>query len=138
MHTLRQELEYLSLHWIAHGLPSREQVLAAARALIRLKRKNRGQDLWPTPPRIITATLDDAVGQGIDVINLFAQAMGIDVTSLGLLQRPETIVSACRAVRPEYLGLTVLQADSEDALAFVGRHLPPCTRLLAGGPAFKY
>jgi hypothetical protein len=138
LHPLRRQLESVSLNWIAHGLPSREQIVSTAHALARLKQQHTVRGLWCEPPRMLIATLDDAIGQGIEIIHLFGDIIGLDVKFLGLLQKPDKIVTACRTDRPRYLGLTVLQLDSEDDLAFVGHHLPEETRLIAGGPVFKH
>lgn len=138
MHLLRRELERISRDWIEHGPPSREQIVSAACALTVLKQQHGISGLWHAPPRMLTATLDDAIGQGIAIIQLFGDVMGLGMKPLGLLQKPEKIVAACRTERPRYLGLTVLQLDSEEDLVFVGHHLPEGTHLIAGGPVFKY
>jgi methylmalonyl-CoA mutase cobalamin-binding subunit len=135
---LRHRLALLSRRWRTEGLASREQLVRAGESLLQWKKMNGSRGLWAQAPRLYTATLDDGIGQGLDMIHLFARAMGMTVTCLGLLQKPQAIVAACRRHCPEYLGLTVLQVDSEDELAFVGHHLPAQTRLVAGGPAFKY
>jgi hypothetical protein len=137
MNPLRRELERLSRDWIAHGMPSREKVIAAAASLSALKKRYAPAGLWPAPPRMVTATLDDGFGHGIEIIGLYAEVMGIEVIPLGLLQKPRVIAAACHAQRPDYLGLTVLQLDSEDDLALVSSSLPAGTRLIAGGPAFR-
>lgn len=112
--------------------------MAAAEELLRLRQRMGGQGLWRRPPRLLTATLDDAIGQGLALIERFAEVMGMVVTPLGLRRPPDAIVQVCRHYRPAYLGLTVLWPDSEEDLALVGRRLPPETRLIAGGPAFRY
>jgi methylmalonyl-CoA mutase cobalamin-binding subunit len=86
---------------------------------------------------MVTATLDDGFGFGLEVIHEWADALGLDVHRLGLLAPPERILAVCAARRPALLGLTVLQLDSEDALVDLGRHLPPPTVLVAGGPVFR-
>jgi methylmalonyl-CoA mutase cobalamin-binding subunit len=137
MNSLRQELEQLSRDWIAHGVPSRETVLSTARFLAAFKQQPTVGRLWSAAPRMLTATLDDGIGQGLDIINTFARIMDIEVIPLGLLQKPEAITAACHDYAPDFLGLTVLQLDSEDDLAQIGRNLPAGTRLIAGGPAFR-
>ncbi|MBI5897150.1 MAG: hypothetical protein HZB24_14495 [Desulfobacterales bacterium] len=62
----------------------------------------------------------------------------MQVIPLGLVRPADAIVAACLAHHPEYLGLTVLQLDSEEDLARVGHRLPAGTCLIAGGPAFRY
>jgi methylmalonyl-CoA mutase cobalamin-binding subunit len=81
--------------------------------------------------------LDDGLGQGLAVIEKYATTIGIRLVSLGLLQTPETIVAACHRDQPDYLGMTVLQFDSEDDLTFIAGNLPPKTRIVAGGPVFS-
>ena len=46
-------------------------------------------------------------------------------------------MSACRDLEPMLLGLTVLQFDTEEDLAFIARNIPATTRIVAGGPVFK-
>jgi len=138
MTTLSQLLKTLSRDWLAQGLPSREQIVQCARESIRWKQATGSQGLWSTTPRLLTATLDDGIGQGIEIIHLFAEAMGMQVIPLGLVRPAEVIVAACHEHRPEVVGLTVLQLDSEEELARVGHRLPDGTCLIAGGPAFRH
>ena len=87
---------------------------------------------------MLTATLDDGMGHGLALIERFAAVMGVSVSPLGLLIKPEAIIAACTQAKPDFLGLTVLQLDSDDDLARVSRNLPANTCLIAGGPAFRY
>ncbi len=135
---LPQRLALLSSRWRADGLASREQLIKVGECLLQWKTHNGSKGLWEVSPCLMTATLDDGIGQGLDIIHLFARVMGMTVTCLGLLQKPRAIVDACRRHCPQYLGLTVLQQDAEEDLALVGRQLPVQTRLIVGGPAFKY
>lgn len=93
--------------------------------------------MWDPPPLMITATLDDGWGHGIEVIELCAKAAGLRVVSMGLLQAPDSIIAKCRELSPDLLGLTVLQLDSEPDLAVIREHLPPAVRVVAGGPPFQ-
>lgn len=138
MNSLSYKLKQLCTDWMDRGLPSRQQIIAQAVSLDQWKQKNAIAGLWDTPVKLLSTTLDDGIGQGIEIINLFSATMGIQVVFLGLVQSPEAIVSACRKILPDILGMTVLQQDSEDGLHLVGRSLPPKTRLIAGGAAFKY
>lgn len=138
MSKFRQKIEALSQQWIDQGLPSREVLVSSATSLLQWRQQHRENTLWSTAPRLVTATLDDGIGQGIDMINLFARVMGLEVTPLGLMLKPEIIMDVCRRHMPDYLGLTVLQLDSEDDLAAIGHQLAPQIRLIAGGPAFMY
>lgn len=135
---LRNALESLSRRWLTQGLPSRSEVLRAADEINEWKRQNGETGIWTATPLLLTATLDDGIGQGIEIIEVFSKTIGLKVKPLGLLQPPEQIVAACLKEEPAFLGLTVLQIDSEDDLAFIGERISPLTRIIAGGPAFKY
>jgi methylmalonyl-CoA mutase cobalamin-binding subunit len=135
---LRNALESQSRKWLSQGLPSRERLIAAAVKLNAWKKRNGVTGIWPTAPLLLTATLDDGIGQGIEIIELFSEVAGLAVKPLGLLQPPGRIAEACLDERPDLLGMTVLQLDSEDDLAYIGRRIPRRTRIVAGGPAFKY
>ena len=87
---------------------------------------------------MFTATLDDGWGHGLGLIRLCAEAAGWEVRHLGLLMSPEQILAACREHPPDFLGLTMLHSDSESALSTIAGNLPGKTRLLAGGPPFKF
>ena len=132
------KLKHLTQQWIKSGLPSRETLLKTAEELTLWKRQHGLEGIWKLPPRLFTATLDDGIGQGIRMIELYAGIVGMQVYPLGWVQQPETIVAACKQQMPDYLGLTVLQPDSEEGLCYIGHRLPTATRLIAGGPAFKY
>jgi hypothetical protein len=53
------------------------------------------------------------------------------------MQPPEAVMHACRRQRPDFLGLTILQFDTEDDLTAIAKNLPAETRIVAGGPVFK-
>ena len=77
------------------------------------------------------------MGHGLALIERFAGIMGLSVKRMGLLQKPQDIVTLCQREVPDFLGLTVLQLDSDDDLECVGRRIPAKTCLIAGGAAFK-
>ncbi|MGD8368153.1 MAG: cobalamin B12-binding domain-containing protein [Desulfobacterales bacterium] len=131
---LRQAVESLLLDWETGGMPSRETLMEQAAALC-LQRGDRG--LWEPAPTMLTATIDDGIGQGIDLIGRFAAAVGMQVTCAGLLLSPARILEEARRACADLVGLTVLQLDSEPELAAVARGLAPRTMLVAGGPAFR-
>ena len=135
---LRQILRDLSREWIEQGLPPAEALIRRAESLAEWKINQGISGLWTKKPLFLTATIDDGIGQGMRIIQAFAGILGLAVNDLGLTQSPEKIVAACQRHRPDFLGLTVLQLDSEDDLAYIGHHLPRRTRLIAGGPAFRY
>ena len=133
---MRDAVSDLLQKWRLKGKPTREDYLAGARALETLRRQSPNHGLWPTPPLMITATLDDGWGHGLEVIEALAAAVGVAVYPLGVLQRPDAILAACRERHADLLGLTVLQFDSDDDLIEITRGLPPATTMIAGGAAF--
>jgi hypothetical protein len=130
---LREKLAGLLQEWQGDGLPSRYAFEFIASDLIEWKRTNRISGLWDTPPTMITATLDDFVGKGIETIGLFAEIAGIKVTPLGVMQSPETIVKECNKQNPSLLGLTVLRTFVFEDLVYIGHKIPPNTLLIVGG-----
>lgn len=95
------------------------------------------QGVWESAPVMVTATVDDGLGQGLAVIEKYATAIGMRLISLGLMQTPEAIIAACHRYQADYLGMTVLQFDSEDDLISIAEKLPSRTRIVAGGPVFS-
>ena len=124
--------------WTAQRGASRQDLDSAADELVRWKAIHRVGGLWPRRPLMLTATLDDGIGQGLQIIHRYADILGMDILPLGLLQTPEAITAACRKHEPDFLGLTILQLDSDDDLCQVGHSLPSKTMLIAGGPVFKF
>lgn len=135
---LRDKLHSLSREWIARGLPSADALRQAAVELSAWKDTHGVQGIWERSPQMVTATIDDGIGQGIEIISIYAQLAGLQVDPLGLMQAPDHIIYRCKKQRPAILGLTILQLDSDEALAHIGHHLPPETALVAGGPVFKF
>ena len=134
---LRTAVSRLAHQWLASGLPSRQELDQADSQLKDLRARLAVRGLWQVPPCMVTATLDDGLGQGLAVIERFAGAIGMRLVALGLMQPPGNIVDACRRHNADYLGLTVLQFDSEDDLRWIANHLPSQTHIVAGGPVFK-
>lgn len=120
----------------AQGRQGRQTLSRGAVELLRWREERSIPGLWTVPPLMVTATLDDAFGFGLEVIHDHARAAGLRVHPLGLRQAPARIVASCRELRPDLLGLTVIQLDSEEALAEVAGALPPETRVVVGGPIF--
>lgn len=135
--TLRGRIRGLLDRWQRSGLPSRSGFMDAARSLKRWRVENRADGLWPHPPLMITATLDDGLGQGLDLIHPLSEAIGVRFLFLGLLQPADRIIAEAERLRPDLIGLTVLQFDSEAALARIGKDRPRGTTLIAGGPIFR-
>jgi len=100
------------------------------------KVKTGASGLWNNPPLMITATLDDGLGQGLGVIRMFSETAGLEIIDLGLLVAPEKIIAACKKNNPDLLGLTVLQFDSEEDILMISKNLPSKTKIIAGGPVF--
>lgn len=98
--------------------------------------KTGGSGLWDIPPLMITATLDDGLGQGMEVIRMFSETAGLEIIDLGLLVTPEKIITACKKFKPDLLGLTILQFDSGEHILMISKNLPPKTKIIAGGPVF--
>jgi methanogenic corrinoid protein MtbC1 len=98
--------------------------------------KTNVSGLWDIPPLIITATLDDGLGQGLEVIHMFSETAGLEIIELGLLVTPKKIITACKINEPDLLGLTVLQFDSEEDILQISKNLPSKTKIIAGGPVF--
>lgn len=134
---LRDRMRTLSATWIRNGLPARTILEQSATELHQWKTEQAINGLWPQPPVMLTATLDDASGLGLDLIELYGRLAGVRIRRLGLVLQPPIIVKICDRERPNWLGLTVLQVDSEKSLTEVRRGLPAETRLIAGGPAFR-
>ena len=135
---VRDHVQQLLQEWQRAGKPSREDYLKGARWLERQRSQSQYKGLWPQPPLMITATVDDGWGHGLDVMEALAMAVGITIDRLGVLQSPATILKACRERHPDLLGLTVLQFDSDDALKEIATSLPETITLVAGGAAFRY
>jgi methylmalonyl-CoA mutase cobalamin-binding subunit len=134
---LREAAQQLVDSWCVSGLPSRQQLDAAFNHLNGLRERLNISGLWERSPTMVTATLDDGIGQGLAVIENCAAAIGIRLISSGLMRSPEAISDACRRHQPDWLGVTVLQFDSEDDLKWIAQRLPCRTRIVAGGPVFS-
>ena len=133
---LREKLTYLLEKWQLGGLPSRYEIETTGLELLEWKRANHVSGLWSKPPIMITATLDDGIGKGIEIIQFFAEIAGIEVIPLGIMQSPETIVNECTKHRPALLGLTILRSYACEDLEYIGHNIPSNTLLLAGGGPF--
>lgn len=126
------------VHFLAEnpGL-SGSEILARGRELLAWKSSQGLDGLFKTPPTLMTATLDDGIGQGLRLIHCWAELAGLKIIPLGLMQTPETIGAECRRQRPDFLGLTVLHDDTEELLCDdIIPQLPDSVRVIAGGPAF--
>jgi len=134
---LRDRLTKLAAGLLASGRPTHTELAAAVAEIQQWKMEHQVAGLWTDPPLMVTATLDDAMGHGLDLIHQYAELAGLKVKALGLLQSAETVAAACRELSPALLGLTVLQFDTEEDLIQIARSIPETTRIVAGGPVFK-
>jgi methylmalonyl-CoA mutase cobalamin-binding subunit len=133
----RQAVGDSARQWQAEGLPSRQVLEETAVKWVCLRNRLKIQGIFLQPPCMVTATLDDGLGQGMGIIEKYAAAIGMRLISLGLMVSPPVIVDACRRHRPEFLGMTILQFDSEEDLRSISENLPGNTRIIAGGPVFR-
>lgn len=133
---LKVAVKLLLDDWKENGIPAGDALTACAKGLER-KKNETGGGIWPVPPVMLIATLDDAIGSGLEIIHRFARAVGVHVRRLGLMCDAATIAGECILRRPHLLGLTVLQFDSEDDVKWISQRLPEKTRLVAGGPVFS-
>jgi len=134
----RAKLADLVTGWENRGMPGREGLEKTALALFSWREKAGIDGIWKDhPPLMVTATLDDGIGQGLQMIHLLAAAMGMPTHYMGLLQTPQSIIETCRTLKSEFLGLTVLQFDSEEAIIKIAAGLDSNTCIIAGGPVFK-
>ncbi len=133
----RKKIQSLIADWKAEGLPSRSALEAAGSELLQTRTLSGLPGLWAQPPLMATATIDDGLGQGLSVIQRFAEAVGVRIRPLGLMQTAASIIADCHKVKPEFLGLTVLQFDSEEVLRQIVHGVPSQTRLICGGPVFN-
>jgi len=133
---LRAQITAQLEEWRPRASPSRQQLLKAAEKVAAWRRERQIESLWPDPPLMATATLDDSFGHGLEVIHRFAEAAGLRRVHLGKLLTAEAIVDGCRVHRPHLLGMTVLQFDTEPDLVAIRRQIDPAVRIVAGGPIF--
>ncbi len=135
---LRSKLRNMLNQWDIDGLPSRSGLEKTAKEIEDWKSAEKVSGLWKKPPVMVTATIDDALGHGLEIIHMYAKAAGVKLILMGLLQQPEKIVELCKIHKPDILGLTVLQFDSEEALTYISGNLDKKTKIVAGGPLFKF
>lgn len=135
---LKAEIVGLLDGWRENGLPGRDGYLQTAQVLERFRCEHLKVPAWKVAPRLLTATFDDAWGHGLEVIEALAVAAGLTVLRIGLQQRAATVAAACRRRRADLLGVTVLQLDTDELLVQLRRQLPATTRIVAGGPVFRF
>ena len=138
MKKMRKKLADLATDWREQGLPPAKSLMTVGEELLAEK-KNRGLGaLWPQPPAMVTATIDDGWGAGLEPIRLYAEIAGVAVTHLGLLLEPADVVAGCQRLQPDILGLTILHFETEEILTRqIMPALPAATIAIVGGPIFK-
>ena len=136
MDSLNEKLRALVDQWQLTGLPGRQTLLDKAGELQDWKKTHEIPGLWVEPPGLVTATLDDAWGLGVQLIEQYALILGMNVFPLGLEKSAQEIIASCHEIVPDYLGMTILQFDSEEDLSEIKRKIPDQTRLIVGGPVF--
>ena len=134
---LRRHLQALLQSWRETGVPPRWQLMNTLQELLEWRANQDIQGLWNPPPLLATATLDDGWGHGLEVIETCGRAAGLRIERLGLLISAEQIIDRCRQMRPQLLGLTLLQLDSEVSLRQITEELRGLTKVLVGGPPFR-
>lgn len=132
-----KRIEEILTTWTETGVPDRATLHEIADGILTWRNETGIPGLWEAPPLMVGATLDDGFGLGIEIILKFAEAMGITTKFLGLMLSPEKIAAACRECQPDFLGLTVLQLDTEDQLIALRKQLPETVKIIAGGPVFR-
>ncbi|MFP4474388.1 MAG: cobalamin B12-binding domain-containing protein [Desulfatibacillaceae bacterium] len=134
---LYEKLKALLADWEENGVPPRHTVEDVGQQLIRWKQDRGVAGVWKTPPTMVTATIDDGMGFGLFLIQMFGEIAGLEIHPLGLMRKKARIIEAVQKQRPDILGLTVLQFTSEEDLVEIGGNLPENTALVVGGPVFK-
>lgn len=120
--------------WESEGVPPRWTLIKELNELAQL-RKSLGVSL--TPFRLVTATLDDGWGLGLEIIHNACNVLGISYTFMGLLKTPEEIAQLCESEKPDAVGVTVIQEETLDTLFRLRSLLSPKIKIFAGGPAIK-
>jgi len=64
---LRARLERICRNWLSQGLPSREGLIGTADTLSQWKQDHQISGIWRRCPLMLTATLDDGLGQGLHI-----------------------------------------------------------------------
>jgi hypothetical protein len=119
------------------SFPSHSELESFGKMLLNWKRTEKIKGLWDDSPLMVSTTLDDGLGQGLRIINLYAEVAGLTVMPIGLLQPPEKIIDVCNRNFPDILGLTVLQFDSEEMIVTIRQGIDPNIKMIAGGPVFS-
>lgn len=135
---LQKVLTEFADHWQQHPEISWSEIFHTGEKLLAWQEQQAIAGFLAGPVKMVTATLDDAMGQGLKMIHLYSRIMGIDIIPLGLMQTTDSVITECVKQHPDFLGLTVLQFDTEEELDTIIREIPQDIRLIVGGPVFKF
>ncbi len=123
--------------WQKKGLPPRWSLLQELKNLASLRLSMNISHVLPKRVSIVTATIDDGWGMGLEIIHLACDVLGIEYKFIGLMRKPEEILGHLLKEQPRFLGITLLQEDSIPLLQYIHDSTPEDLLILAGGPAFK-
>ena len=134
---LHKILDEFVTSWQNDPTISWTHIYTVGEKLLAWKTQQNIVGLWRHPPKMITATMDDAIGQGLKMIHLFSRVAGVEIIPLGLMQSKEAIIEACKNQHSDFLGMTILQFDTEEELNAIIQQIPERMEVLVGGPIFK-
>lgn len=129
---MKNDLLNLLRTWESEGIPPRWTLISSLRSL-KERREEEGATLIERPYLILTATLDDGWGVGLETIHAACEALGIKYVFLGLMVPPELIIQKCAEIQPDMVGLTILHEPSLELLKELDQALPKALPLLVGG-----
>ncbi len=128
-------LEERLRRWRAQGLPPRWSLLQELQELVALRSSLGVRHPLGRFLHLLTATLDDGWGMGIDMIHHACGVLGLSYRFVGLAKTPEEVVLHCRGERPDVVALTVLLDDTVAMVKHLRAILPGSIPLFVGGPA---
>ena len=131
---LRKKIRDMISHWDKSSVkPSWTELYAEGKKLLSWKNSRGIKSIWSESPLLITATLDDGLGNGLKLIHLYSEIAGIDYIHAGLMMTAEEIIEECIKKEPDILGLTILRSDMDEEFEEICRNIPEKTRIVAGG-----
>ena len=133
--TFRSELRKLAECWDIK-CPPRWTMLKTLEELAEKRIKLSIKTVLDRESLILTATIDDGWGLGLELIHKACDVLGLPYRFLGLLLTPEEIIDACGEVQPNFLGLTILHDSSKNTLHRIVSEVPEDTIVFIGGSNF--